>query len=74
MTRLDKFMAFKDHPWLKRSFEKLTKDDLFFAEKLLREVETMGRDEYASMVVRLFLDKPKPKAWKELEELFIASI
>ena len=73
-NRIDNFNKLKNHPWLGRSFKKLTKDDIEFAISFLKENENNNDDIFCHKAVRLFIDKTqKPKAWKEIEELLIAS-
>jgi len=71
--RLNNFLALEKHPWLKRSFIKLTKKELEICINFLNETKDISKDEFAIKTVRLFLDKEKPKNWKFIEELLIAS-
>jgi hypothetical protein len=74
MTRLDKFYALKNHPMLGRSYKRLTLDEIAICVKFINETEHLNINEYAHLVVRLFLDKPKPKHWTYIEELLMAAI
>jgi hypothetical protein len=74
MTRLERFKALEHHAWLKKSYAKLSKSEIALGEKIMAENETTDKNELASMILRLWLDKPKPKGWIYLEELLIASI
>ena len=74
MTRIDKFRALKSHAWLGKVYAKLTKVEIEIGEDLLAKHEDTSRDELATIIVRLWLDKEKPKHWQNLEELLIASI
>ena len=73
MDRLAAFNKLEGHPWLGKSFKKLTKEDVYFTRIWLAEAADLDRDTFNEKVVRRFLDdKYKPKAWKEIEELLIA--
>ena len=72
MDRLAAFNKLSEHPWLGKSFKKLTKDDVSMVQEWLAANSEIDRNRFNELAVRLFLDKPKPKAWKEIEELLIA--
>lgn len=75
MKRSDKFLALKNHPWLKKSYNRLSKENIEFAVQFLDSNENDDKNTIASKMVRLFLFDPnKPKYWKEIEELLIASL
>lgn len=74
MTRLDRFKALENHAWLKKSYKKLSKDDLQFCFVLLQDTQNLDKNAFASKVIRLWLDKEKPKSWKNIEELLIATL
>lgn len=58
------------HPWLKRLFQKLTKED---RERINKFIDTYGDDSPVGFEIRLnrlFMDQPeKPKRWKETMEI-----
>lgn len=73
MKRLEAFKALKDHPWLGRSFKKLSKADEDYCIAWLEANAGLSKDQAPHYIVRLWLDRPKPKAWKEMEELLICA-
>ena len=73
MTRLEAFKALKDHPWLGRSYKKLSKADEAWAIAWLEDNKGLTKDQAPHHIVRLWLDKPRPKAWKEIEELLMCA-
>lgn len=60
-----KFEVLKEHAWLGRSYSKLSKAELAVCQAF---VEAKHGD-FEHDLNRLFLDKPKPKHWKEILEL-----
>jgi hypothetical protein len=50
------------HPWVKKSYAKLRKDDFAIIEKFL-DTEYQTKDDAASACNRLFIDKPRSKNW-----------
>lgn len=74
MNRIDKFGSFKNHHMLKKSYKKLNLNDLDFCIRFLNENAKLDKNEIATKIVRLYIDKEKPKNWKEIEELLISSI
>ena len=74
MTREEKFKALKVHAWFKRVYSKLTPQDEAFAIDFLQKNAALDKNEFASKAVRIWLDAPsRPKSWKHIEELLIAS-
>lgn len=69
MTRLEAFYALKSHAWLGRVYARLTEKELSLAVHFLRERERCSKGEVDQAVQRMFLDLPKPKHWKEIQEL-----
>lgn len=69
MSRLDNFLSLKDHAWLKKSYLKLSGDDLDLAKSFILENDHLDRASFEMAVNRMFLDKPKPKSWKYILEL-----
>lgn len=67
--RLSKFKSFKTHPWFGRIFKKINSNDILFAESFIEKNEPLNKGEFEFAVNRLFLDRAKPKAWKEIVEL-----
>ncbi len=74
-NRLHKFRSLKNHAMLKKSYAKLTDKDINFCECFIKLNCSLSNNDYASKVVRIFMDNPnKTKIWKEIEELLICSI
>lgn len=67
--RNDTFEAFSTHPWFGKVFKRLKNDDLSTARCFLKANGHLGKGEFEFAVNRMFLDKPKPKNWKEIQEL-----
>lgn len=74
MDRLNKFNALKTHAWLQKSFKKLNANELQIVNDFIALYGDKDKNTFASAAVRLFLDKQKPKHWKEIEELLIACL
>lgn len=72
-ARIIKFNSFSTHPWLSRLFNKLKKEDIDFAIKFLTNESSKSRSDFELAVNRIFLDRDKPRAWKEITELLISS-
>lgn len=58
---------------LGRTFRKLKQDDIIVAEGFLLKNQDMDKNDFALAIVRMFMDKPKPKNWKLIEELLICA-
>lgn len=70
MKRLDIFYAYKTHPWLRKSFNKLSSSDIEICVKFIEENDNEGKSSFDQLVNRLFIDnKTKPKNWKIILEL-----
>jgi hypothetical protein len=74
MDTMNHFETFKDHPWHKRTYLKLGKKDVVFAINFLKSVSALTKDEQMQKCNRMFLDKDKPKKWKEINELCACAI
>lgn len=74
MNRLTNFENLESHAWFCKIYKKLTTDEVALAHNFINECNGLDKNEYATKAVRLFLGKAKPKHWKEIEELLIASI
>lgn len=75
MTREAAFLKLVEHPMLGRQIKKLNNFELGLACGILYETESLNDDDFASKVLRLWLDNDnKPKNWVIIEELLIASM
>jgi len=72
--RLMRFNKLETHPMFGKSFKKLTPKDLDFCRDLLVSTLNMDKNAFASKVVRLWLDKEKPKNWTRIEEILLSCI
>lgn len=72
MSRLNNFNKLITQPHQKKLFARLNKTDVDFCYKIINETIELNKNDYASKVVRLWLDKPKPKNWTIIEELLIS--
>lgn len=72
MTRLERFAQLADHPWLGRSYKKLSAAERFMIVNFLLETEKLDVREYVLRVNRLFLDRPKTPRWTTVLELLDA--
>ena len=69
MTRLEKFESFKTHPWLKRIYSKLRKEQLDISRDFIIKYNHLDKDDFEKAVNRMFLDKEKPYRWEIILEL-----
>lgn len=69
MSRHDRFLDLKKHPWLGRSFAKLTGDDVNACLSFIKDNDGLSRPLFEMAVNRMFLDKAKPRSWKYILEL-----
>lgn len=67
--RITKFESYATHPWLKRVFGKLEQSDLEFCRSFITSQGEASRGDFEMRVNRLFIDREKPKRWKEISEL-----
>ncbi len=73
-TRLEIFHSYKDHPWLARSYNKLSVSERNIAINFLIEKNHLCKEGFEKATVRMFLDKEsKPKHWREIEELLVCA-
>ena len=68
-SRLESFHKLQFHPWLKRSYEKLVPAEVQIIEDFIREHDQLSRADFELKVNRMFIDKPRPKHWKQIMEL-----
>ena len=68
-NRLARFEAFASHPFLKKSFARLTPNDRQLAWTFIEKSDELDRGRFELAVNRLFLDGEKPKNWTIIQEL-----
>jgi hypothetical protein len=73
-ARLAAFRAYESHPWLRKVFAKLTKDERELCERFLVERKLLSKDKLIYDVNRMFLDREKPKHWTHVMELLTNAI
>lgn len=74
MTRAEAFQELKAHPWHKRTFAKLSSEELGLCLSFLEENAALPREEFEKAVNRMFLDSVvKPKRWTMVLELLSLS-
>lgn len=70
MSRLSVFYAYETHPWLKRVFNKLSKNEKDLAVAFITQNDGLNKGEFELRVNRMFMDvKDKPKNWTAVLEL-----
>ncbi len=67
--RLINFHSYKDHAWLKKVYVRLKKDDIDCAEQFIVLHDHLDKGDFELAINRMFLDKPKPKNFREILEL-----
>ncbi len=73
MSRKNVFISYKDHPWLKRVFKRLSEKDINFAMSFIDRHDSLGKGEFEKAVNRIFIDVERPKHYKEILELLSCS-
>lgn len=69
-----KFESLAAHPWLKKSFGKLSISELVLSRAFLAEGRHLDQAAFEKAVNRMFLDCPqKPKNWAVIMELLCNS-
>jgi ferritin-like protein len=69
MTRLEHFRKLADHSWLGRVYSKLKSQEIEMVEQFIVENDHLDKSTFEMKVNRMFLDKDKPRHWKEMSEL-----
>lgn len=67
--RLNKFQSFETHPWLKKTYKKLTIVGKVVCENFIKENEHLDKNEFESEVNRMFLETNRPKDFGIILEL-----
>jgi hypothetical protein len=67
--RRQAFDGYAEHPWLHKSYKKLTAEERALAHRFLSENGALTKDEFILRVNRMFLDRPKPKNFTVIQEL-----
>lgn len=74
MNRIEAIESAFNHPFLKKGFIKLKKDEIEFCFSFIKENMDIDADKFEFKINRIFLDKEiKPKNWKIITELLSCS-
>ena len=74
MSRQAIFDSYREHPWLKRVYSRLTKQELEFVAAFIRSHNDLNKGEFELRVNRLFINQsPGLKHWREVLELLTCS-
>jgi hypothetical protein len=68
-NRLILFNNFKNHAWLSRVFDRLKNSDLDIAIRFIETNDHLDIGNFELAINRMFLDKEKPRRYKEILEL-----
>lgn len=68
-VRFNVFKSYANHPWLGRVYAKLTSSDLTLVRDFIAANDSLDVGQFELAVNRMFLDKTKPKRWREVLEL-----
>jgi len=69
MNRLEVFKGYKNHPWFSRKISQLSLVHLILIEHFINSNNELSKGDFELAVNRMFLDKDKPKKYKEIQEL-----
>lgn len=74
MNRQESLELTFNHPYLKKGFLRLSKDEIAFCLNFIKENENSDPDTFEFKINRIFMDKAeKSKNWKIITELLSAS-
>ncbi len=68
-VRIDIIKGYETHPWLKKTYAKLTRLEMVQTLAFAQVHAHLSKDDFMMAVQRMFLDRDKPKHWKEIQEL-----
>lgn len=69
MNRMDLFKKLYNHAWLGRIYRRLYAEEMNLALDFIVSNDHLDKGPFEYAVNRMFLDKPKPKHFKEILEL-----
>jgi hypothetical protein len=68
--RLAAYRSIQSHPWLGRSWQKLSETDRQAVLSFIEAFKDLDIGPFELKINRLFLDQPeKPRRWKEISEI-----
>lgn len=74
MTRMERFLALKNHNWLRKVYLRLTKIEVELCVQILKRTARLDKNEFAHLAERLYLDmSAKPAHLNEMVELLICA-
>jgi hypothetical protein len=71
--RQNEFLKLKEDPWFNRVYKRLTEDEIKESLGFINENGSKNYGEFEYTLNRYFLDRKKPKHWKEMIELIMIS-
>ncbi len=69
MTREQVFLSYARHPWLKKSFKKLTAIEVNESLDFIKSNDHLDRGAFDLKVNKMYVDKVMPKHWAYIKEL-----
>jgi len=69
MNRIKYLLNLKHDPWFKRVFKKLNNQEIEIAIRFTELNNDLDVNKFEKKINRMFLDKDRPKHWKEISEL-----
>jgi hypothetical protein len=69
VTRDTVLSAYKDHAILGKLYKRLKAEDITALNSFLKANAHLDKGSFERAVNRMFIDRPKPKHWKEIIEL-----
>jgi len=70
MSRLDRFLGYRDHGWHGKRFATLTEAEIRVCVEFIHKHQEMDRGAFEHAVNRMFLGVDrKPKRWSLMQEL-----
>lgn len=69
-SRIEIFHAYKNHAWLHKVYDRLSKSDIQICEEFIQSHDHLPKGEFEYAINRMFLDKPnKPKNYPMILEM-----
>ncbi len=69
MIRIERFKSLETDPWFGRVFKKLKAEDRALCERWIVANDALDAGAFEQGVHRMFMDREKPRRWKEITEL-----
>lgn len=65
-NRITEFHKLSEHPWLHKTYKRLSKEHITFCESFIKDNDHLGHLEFEYAINRMFLDKVKPYSYKHI--------